>query len=293
MNMSIFKHYHIFGQGISQSLSPAIHNAAFAHHGLPHRYDIRECNDINEVQPLIKDASFGGASVTMPHKLYVSKFCTKQSDPALRIGAINTLVVHDDGNAGGGRTIRGENTDWSGLHSIITEKAPSSSSIGLVFGAGGAGRAAVYAMTKANIDKIYICNRTLSKAQNIARDFTDLCPAIHCIRNPGDIPELPDVIIGTIPAKTTNETWFSHLFQESKRGLCIEMSYKPRVTPLLSVAWRHPEWSTADGLEVLLRQGFEQSRLWVGAAAPEKRMRDAVKEVVGDASNRRRMGSRV
>lgn len=290
--MAIAKHYHIFGQGISQSLSPAIHNAAFSHHGLSHRYDIRECDDIGEVQSLIKDASFGGASVTMPHKLFVSKFCTEQSDSALRIGAINTLVVQDDGNAGG-RTIRGENTDWSGLHSIITEKAPPSSSIGLVFGAGGAGRAAVYAMIKANIDKIYICNRTLSKAQNIARDLTDLCPAIYCISNPGDMPEPPDVIIGTIPAEATNETWFSHLLRESKGGLCVEMSYKPRVTPLLSVAWRYPGWSTADGLEVLLRQGFEQSRLWVGAAAPEERMRSAVKEVVGDVGNWRRMGARV
>lgn len=291
--MAISKQYHIFGQGISQSLSPAIHNAAFAYHGLPHRYDIRECDDINEVQPLIEDASFGGASVTMPHKLSVSKFCAEQSNSALRIGAINTLVAQDNGNAGG-RIIRGENTDWSGLHSIITDKAPPSSSLGLVFGAGGAGRAAVYAMTKANIDKIYICNRTLSKAQSIARDFTDLCPAIHCISNPGDMPELPDVIISTIPAEATNETWFSHLFQESKGGLCIEMSYKPRVTPLLSVAWRYPGWSTADGLEVLLRQGFEQSRLWVGAAAPEERMRSAVKEVVGgDVGSRRRMGARV
>lgn len=292
MNMSIAKHYHIFGQRISQSLSPAIHNAAFSHHGLPHRYDIRECGDIDEVQPLINDVSFGGASVTMPHKLFVSKFCTEQSDSALRIGAINTLVVQDDDDAGG-RTIRGENTDWSGLHSIITEKAPPSSSIGLVFGAGGAGRAAIYAMIKANIDRIYICNRTLSKAQNIARDFTDLCPAIHCISNPGDMPESPDVIIGTIPAEATNEKWFSHLFQESKGGLCIEMSYKPRLTPLLSVAWRYPGWSTADGLEVLLRQGFEQSRLWVGVAAPEERMRSAVKEVVGDAGNWKRMGARV
>ncbi|KAI9929753.1 hypothetical protein ASPWEDRAFT_28400 [Aspergillus wentii DTO 134E9] len=267
------KAYHIFGQNISLSLSPTLHNAAFAHHGLPHHYDIQECASIDDVKYLIDNPSFGGASVTMPHKLSVDKFCSTVSDSAVRIGAINTLIVEERGN---GRVITGDNTDWSGLYSIVDEMAPENAQVGLVIGAGGAGRAAVYAMVKAGLKKIYICNRTVSKAEQIIADFADNASTstVVALTHPSDVPEPVDVIIGTIPGDVTTKAMFADLFK-GKKGLCIEMSYKPRVTPLLAVA-RQAEWTTADGLEVLLRQAFEQSRLWTGLEVPEKVMREAI-----------------
>lgn len=271
-------HYHIFGRNISQSLSPTIHNAAFTYHNFPHHYDIKDCESISHVEPLVQDAAFGGASVTMPHKLDVDRFCDQVSDSAVQLGAINTLIARQ-GQAGV-RTICGDNTDWSGLYSIVVGYAyVSEVETGLVVGAGGAARAAVYAMKEAGFKMIYVWNRTFEKARGICENFgksTTAC-TFTAVSHPSEIQDVPGVIIGTIPGEAMPKSSFVDLFRGS-RGLCIEMAYKPRVTNLLSVAKTHSGWTTADGLEVLLRQAFDQYRLWTGKEAPYEVMRNAVQQ---------------
>ncbi|RJE21246.1 hypothetical protein PHISCL_06428 [Aspergillus sclerotialis] len=275
-------HYYIFGQNISQSKSPALHNAAFAAHNLPHDYSIRDCSSMTGVEALIRsNPEFGGASVTMPHKLSVHRYCDYISDAALQIGAINTLVVRHDQDKTGEqrkRTIHGENTDWSGLYALIARypllREMDNEPVGVVVGAGGAARAAVYAMARAGITNICVWNRTVGKAEKIASDFGALCK-VTVVAHAADIPYAPDVIIGTIPGDVLSVEAFRGLFAKEK-GLCIEMSYKPSVTNLLSVAREHGGWVTADGLEVLLQQAFDQSKLWTGKEAPQEIMRRAI-----------------
>ncbi|OOQ88147.1 shikimate [Penicillium brasilianum] len=267
------KNFHIFGSGISFSISPTIHNAGFMHYDLPYKYDIRESSNIDGVARFISDKQFGGASVTMPHKLQVHKFCTEQTDTARLIGAINTLVVKEDGN---GRRIIGDNTDWSGLHRIMADYATRTgqrSNIGLVIGAGGASRAALYAMHKAGIRSIYLVNRTLATAEKVRDDFKAVFEIV-VVPSLAELPQHPDVIVGTIPAETTTEDQFSALF--GVKGLCIDMSYKPRQTPLLSVAQRNEGWYTVTGVEVLLAQAYDQFYLWTGCEPPKEKMVEAV-----------------
>lgn len=281
------KCFHIFGSGISFSISPTIHNAGFQHYGLPFTYDIRESASIDDVEGLIADEKLGGASVTMPHKLHVHKFCTEQTDTAQLIGAINTLVIKD---ADKGRIVTGDNTDWSGLHTIITDyskEAPQTPTVGLVIGAGGASRAALYAMHRAGIRYIYLVNRTQSVAEKVKEDFSPvfevtILPSLH------ELPRMPDVIIGTVPATVTTEDQFASIFGSS--GLCIEMAYKPRQTPLLNVAQRHEGWRTVTGLEVLLAQGFDQFRLWTGLEPPKEKMTEAVAEHEQEKARKERNG---
>jgi shikimate-5-dehydrogenase len=268
------KHFHILGQGISFSMSPTIHIAAFRHYGLPHSYDIRETQTVEESGHLILDPLFGGASVTMPHKLAVHKFCDEQSIHARRIGAINTLVVDHDA---GKRRIVGDNTDWSGLYALInlyTKSSKSKPTVGLVIGAGGASRAALYAMYQAGLQRVLISNRTIANAETIAKDFEGLF-RIEIVADLKSLPEPPEVIIGTIPADKTTEKTFPELFSRNQ-GLCIDMAYKPRDTPLLSMAKRHEGWKTIPGVEVLLYQAFDQFRLWTGKASPQNVMERAV-----------------
>ncbi|KAL4893500.1 hypothetical protein BDV59DRAFT_207620 [Aspergillus ambiguus] len=277
--MSRPKNYYIFGQGISQSLSPPIHNAGFKHYGLPHHYDIHECPDLDTVRSIIEDSTFGGSSITMPHKLRASKFCTSISDSASTIGAINTLAVSEGptGDGASQRSIHGDNTDWSGLYSLVAEYMAQSkpdTSVGLVIGAGGAARAAVYALIQARVEKIYIANRTLANAAKVAQDFQGLHPVIPVVF-PSGLAEDPDFIVGTVPGEAFTAESYAELFRK-KQGLCIEMAYKPRITKLLEVAMEHEKWTTADGLEVLLRQAFEQFRIWTGREPPETVMRQAV-----------------
>jgi shikimate-5-dehydrogenase len=277
------RHFHIFGHGISFSKSPAIHTAAFRHYGLPYTYDIQETEAIDDVAHLIRDASFGGASVTMPHKLTVHKFSSELTENARMIGAVNTLIVRREEDkehmVSGGRQgesarrlLVGDNTDWAGLHRIITKRTecwPEGPQIGLVIGAGGASRAAVYALHRCGLKTIFIVNRTVTNAKKIARDFKNIAhisvlPSLH------SLSEAPDIIIGTIPADRTTEDDFQHpMLFGSSRGLCIDMSYKPRRTPLLTVTERHTGWDTAPGLEVLLHQASAQFELWTGMPAPE------------------------
>ena len=289
------KHFHIFGHGISFSKSPAIHQAAFRHYGLAHTYDIQETASVDDVvvADLIRDESFGGASVTMPHKLAVHKFCSELTEHARRIGAVNTLIVQPDeaavanGVANGSNSSRsmlvvGDNTDWTGLHSIIashTASWPRRPRTGLVIGAGGAARAAVYALHRAGLGSIFIVNRTAANAEKIARDFRDIA---HVSAVPGldGLPEAPDVVVGTIPADRTTEDDFlggqAPLLFAKSRGLCIDMSYKPWRTPLLAVAERQKGWETVPGVQVLLHQAFAQFELWTGLPAPREVMEQQV-----------------
>ncbi|GAD92701.1 shikimate / quinate 5-dehydrogenase, protein [Paecilomyces variotii No. 5] len=267
------KQFHIFGNGISFSISPIIHNAGFRHDGLPYTYDIQESRNIDEVAHLISRDEFGGASVTMPHKLQVHKYCDRESETAKSIGAINTLVVGYDG---ANRTITGENTDWSGLHAIINNyktRSGKKMDAGLVIGAGGASRAALYAMYRAGIRTIYLVNRTFSRAESVRETFKDLF-SVTILQNLRGLPQDIHVIIGTIPAHVTTEEQYHNLFGGC--GLCIDMSYKPRQTPLLKAAKRNSEWETITGLQVLLAQAFDQYRLWTGKEPPRKVIVDAI-----------------
>jgi shikimate-5-dehydrogenase len=267
------KTFHIFGNGISFSVSPIIHNAGFRHDGLPYTYDIRESPNMDGVASLIGADSFGGASITMPHKLQAEKYCHEQTDTARAIGAINTLVVKQ---AHGKKIIIGDNTDWSGLASLIERYAAQTQrtlKTGLVIGAGGASRAALYAMHRAGLKTLYVQNRTLSKAENL-RDALAPIFDVKVLPSLSDLSVKPDVIIGTVPADTTVESQFDNIFGE--RGICIEMSYKPRITPLLVSAKKHEGWDTVTGIEVLLAQAFDQYRLWTGREAPRDVMIRAV-----------------
>jgi shikimate-5-dehydrogenase len=267
------KTFHIFGNGISFSISPIIHNAGFRHDGLPYTYDIRESPNMDGVASLIEADSFGGASITMPHKLQAGKYCHEQTDTARAIGAINTLVVKQ---ASGKRTITGDNTDWSGLASLIEKYAAQTQTTletGLVIGAGGASRAALYAMHRAGLKTLYVQNRTLSKAESLRDAFAPIFD-VKVLPSLSDLTVRPDVVIGTVPADTTVESQFDNVF--GQRGVCIEMSYKPRVTPLLVSARKHEGWHTVTGIEVLLAQAFDQYRLWTDREAPREAMIHAV-----------------
>jgi pentafunctional AROM polypeptide len=267
--------FHIFGNGISFSISPTIHNAGFRHHGLPYTYDIQESASVDDVADLIQADGFGGASVTMPHKLHVRKYCDRETETARLIGAINTLVVE---YKNGARLIVGENTDWSGLFCIIESYVKGTRSslpkFGLVIGAGGASRAALYALHHAGVQSIYLVNRTLKTAERVREEFRG---AFEIIVSPSlnELPDFLDIIINTVPAGATSEGLFSNLFK-APQGLCIDMSYKPLQTPLLSAAQRQSTWETVTGVQVLLAQAFDQYRLWTGKEPPKKVIREAV-----------------
>lgn len=215
----------------------------------------------------------------MPHKLEISKFCDTITDDAQRIGAVNTLIpTHDPVSKR--RKIVGENTDWSGLVQCLNVKGAGivvNAKTGLVIGAGGASRAALYALHKSGIQNIYLMNRTRATADKIAADYAPIfkITVLSTLSEVGRTEESrPDIIIGTIPAdKTSVEDFPLSLFGREK-GVCVDMAYKPRQTPLLKAAGKVKGWNTVTGVEVLLEQAFVQSEMWLELPAPRKYMNE-------------------
>ncbi|KAK9365507.1 hypothetical protein V1509DRAFT_585058 [Lipomyces kononenkoae] len=287
--MATTKEFYLLGYNVSYSLSPTIHNAAFAVAGLPYHYSLCDVEILNkdEISAVLADPKFGGASVTVPHKLGIMPFLNDISFAAKKIGAVNTIVVRD---VDGQRALAGENTDWSGIKRCIENRLSDDRSSGplasgLVIGAGGAARAAVFALAALKVKTIYIYNRSRSKAEQIAEEFKDKSNVV--VVDSYNITSWPVqeslplcVIIGNIPGDAITEDDIPLSLFGKQGGVLVEMAYKPNVTPLMKVSERAGGWKVVRGTDVLLEQGFEQFELWTGIDAPKDVMRKALTEEV-------------
>jgi pentafunctional AROM polypeptide len=211
--------------------------------------------DINEVISVVNQETFGGASVTIPLKLDVISLLDSLSPAAAAIGAVNTIICC---HAGVQRILHGDNTDWIGIMRSIQRRVKNHTApIALVIGAGGTAMAASYAMQQLGA-KLFIFNRTYSKAEEVAQRFNGT--AISSISS---LPHI-DIIIGTIPASA--QTNFPHeLFKSCP--IVLDAAYKPAETPLLMAA-REAGCSCIQGAEMLYEQALEQFRLWTNRVVP-------------------------
>ncbi|KAF5253998.1 hypothetical protein FANTH_1180 [Fusarium anthophilum] len=269
------KQFYIFGHNISHSLSPTLHNAGFKALNLPHHYQIHESENVDEsVESIIHRPDFGGASVTFPHKLQIGKLLDSVSPRGENIGAINTVVVKE---ANGKRVLHGDNTDWIGIKRCVEKSGATdfASSSALVLGAGGAARAACYAVQTLGFEELIVVNRTLSKAEELASRFPDLKTRSFATLEEAAI--LKDVqirlIVACVPADDLGADKIpSGLFSGAGDGVLVEMAYRPQVTGMMTVAERYPGWKVYRGIDVLEEQAYAQFELWTGKEAPVEAM---------------------
>ena len=182
---------------VKNSLSPAMHNAAFQTLGMPHVYSTHEAMSLEELRVLLHETDFGGASVTMPFKEAILALTQKLSPSAEIIGASNTILPtrrwKDDQlpsdarckehrhRAGPVAMLYGDNTDWIGISACLSRSISPANSInsettGLVIGAGGMARAAVYCLLHLGVRNICIFNRTVSHAESMANHYEQVFP---------------------------------------------------------------------------------------------------------------------
>ncbi|KAM5356459.1 hypothetical protein ACJ41O_003105 [Fusarium nematophilum] len=273
------KQFYIFGYNISHSLSPILHNAGFQALNLPHHYQIHESEQVDgKVKQIINRPDFGGASVTFPHKLQIGGLLGSVSPLGDKIGAINTVVVVKESD--GKRTLHGDNTDWVGIKRCV-EKAgvqDLASSAAVVLGAGGAARAACYAVQTLGIQELFIVNRTLSKAEDLATQFSELrTRAFSSLEEAAAVEDAAvRLIVGCVPADDLGEDKIPNGLFELDEGVLVEMAYRPHVTGLMTAAGRRPGWKIYKGVDVLEEQAYAQFELWTGERAPVEVMRAAM-----------------
>lgn len=276
------KRFFLFGSPIAASVSPTLHNTGFETLGLPHFYDRYEASTIDDgLKEIIGAADFGGASVTIPLKLDIIPLLDSVSPDAKLIGAVNTIVPRVQN---GKQVLTGENTDWQAIAQAAKTHLSTSSGplVGLVIGAGGTCRAAIYALHQLGASTILLFNRTLENAQKVKDSF----PAEYNIEVTTSLSSLsasPAVVVSTVPGDSLTATQGGEgIYVDAetvlgkKGGVVIDMAYKPYKTALLSLAETRNGWKNVSGVEILCLQGYVQFELWTGKKAPREKIRKAV-----------------
>ena len=276
------KRFYLFGSPIAHSVSPVLHNTGFDTLGYPHTYSLQEATKpTRTILDIISAPDFGGASVTIPLKLHMMEHLDFVSEDARIIGAINTIVPRDG-------KLHGENTDWQAIHEAVNPNLspdPTPTCLtGLVIGAGGTCRAAIYALHRLGASTIWLFNRTLENAQRVKESFpTEFNITVIDELTSSTMPTPPAVVISTVPGdsltadKSAEGIYLDpELVLGAQTGVAIDMAYRPHVTALLRLAASRSGWTVVPGVEILCLQGFKQFQLWTGKVAPKGKIRRAV-----------------
>lgn len=269
----------LIGDPVAHSRSPALHNAAFAHLGIPACYELwpTPAADLPARIAGLRAAQILGANVTLPHKIAVLGMLDRLDPAATLIGAVNTIVRAADG------TLVGTNTDAPACLASLREDAgyqPAGGSA-VILGASGAARAAAVALAGAGIARLVVVNRTLEKAEQLLGDLlaaTDTDPYLRALApDDADLPAAlaaADLIINaTSVGWQADETPLAaeHI---PANALVFDMIYRP--TRLLHDAAARAA-RTLDGAGMLVRQAALAFELWTNQPAPLEIMRAALR----------------
>lgn len=260
--------YGVIGNPIGHSLSPRMHNAGFHATGFNGIYLPFLVHHLKDFVGALGELGISGFSVTIPHKQRVMQYLDRCDPLARAIGAVNTVVV------GNGGKLSGYNTDYLGVLRALEGRIKLPGSRVLLLGAGGAARAAAFALTSAGA-AVFVCARREAPAKELAK-------AVNGQTAPK--ATLPydhfDLIVNTTPVGMyPNDKETPLTAKEMNCRVLFDMIYRPRETKLLKIAiGRGIE--TVSGLDMFAAQGAAQWELWTGQTAPTAVMREAVESTL-------------
>ncbi|MFO7310779.1 MAG: shikimate dehydrogenase [Bacillota bacterium] len=273
----------VIGWPVAHSLSPLMHNRAFAHLDMNWVYvpfAVRPEN-LEAAVAGLRALSVRGFNVTIPHKTAIIPFLDQLTPAAAAIGAVNTVINRDG-------WLVGDNTDGLGFLQSLREEAefdPAGSRT-VIVGAGGAARAVAVSLADAGAARVVIANRTLARAQELADVVKGRGAQAAALAL--DSPELEeelaaaDLLVQTTPAGMSGEADAVLPVPESwlRPPLIVcDIVYTPPETPLLAAA-RRRGLRVVPGWGMLLYQGAAAFERWTGRPPPVAVMRDALLEAL-------------
>jgi shikimate dehydrogenase len=268
--------YAVFGDPVEHSLSPVMHNAAFAALGMDceyHKFRVSK-DDLETAIMGARAMGFGGLNLTIPLK-EIALEIVEPDTLAHDIGAVNTIEFKDN-------RLIGHNTDGIGaLRALQLSGVIIPNSRVLILGAGGAARAVAFQLAQ-NGAKVTIANRTAQRAHSLAENVNP----VGDVKGTGldDLQELvaqSNIMINTTSVGMHPDIDKTPITADMMRpGLVVfDIVYNPLKTRLLIEA----ETAGAiiiDGLKMLVLQGAESFRIWTGVEPPVKVMERAARKVL-------------
>lgn len=263
--------YAIIGYPVEHSLSPVMHEAGFKAAGIKASYTVLPIKPDGLAQGIeyLKNNGYNGWNVTYPFKEAVIPYLDELSPHASFIGAVNTVKAEKG-------LLKGFNTDGEGFVYSLTSKGYDFTAKNIVIlGAGGAAKsiAAALAVLKT---KIFILNRTESKARFLSELVQTLggTASWGTLRS-GDWLKHVDLLIQTTPIGMKGENYPIDLKGINPSAWVIDLIYYPACTAFLAQA-SALGCRTMNGLEMLLGQGIMAWKIWLGCDAPVTEMRQSL-----------------
>lgn len=264
----------VIGDPVRHSLSPAIHNAAFAACGLDWVFLACEVPEGRVPEALAGASAMGvqGLSVTMPHKAAVAAAVDELSPTARRLGAVN-CVARD------GERLVGHSTDGDGFIDALADEAgwsPDGSRC-VVLGAGGAARAVVLALTGAGAAEVAVVNRTAQNAVAAAAPAGGRGRVAEAAEVGGF-----DLVVNATPLGMTGHGGAAMPLDPAllhPGQILVDLVYDPVETALLAAA-RDRGVAAFGGVRMLVHQAARAFELWTGLDAPIEAMVAATTEAL-------------
>jgi shikimate dehydrogenase len=258
----------LIGQPVAHSLSPTLHNAAFAAVGMDAHYEARDVapEALTSAILALRQPDCLGANVTAPHKQAVLALMDDLSEEVVALGALNTIVNQS------GRLI-GANTDARGLARWMRQVGiDPAGQPALVLGAGGAARATVWALADLGARSVRVLNRTQEHAQSLIEALRPRLPSTQLawghLAEAAAPPSTPwRVIVNATSLGHHGKAPVVHPGCYSRDCVAIDLAYNPPETGFM-VAARRAGARAENGLGMLLHQAALAFECWTGQAAP-------------------------
>ncbi|UNE54240.1 shikimate dehydrogenase [Bartonella machadoae] len=280
---TIFPRAFVVGTPIHHSKSPKIHNFWLKQYDLQGEYLAQEValGKFADFFTSIQRRGFCGGNVTLPYKQEAFHLADYKDNVAAIIGAVNTLWYE-------GNKLCATNSDAYGFSANLDDFAPGwGGETALVFGAGGAARAILYALKKRGFERILLLNRTKQRADDLAEHFGKPVE-VHNWYCSDEVLYQADLIVNTTSVGITNshekksDSFFCDFHKAKTTALVTDIVYTPLITPFLQQA-KTCGLRIVDGLGMLLHQAVPGFERWFGIRPQvTKELRTAILKDMGE-----------